>query len=113
MESLSRSHSLRGPRRQRDLRSTAILRSASGTKLDALNNAAIVDVDDHMTNHQDIIHSDTKNQLHPGFLPNPGTEWKFTNFPATQILREINFSEFKPSKNVLFDSFSSTKSWFW
>ena len=66
MESLSRSHSLRAPRRQRDLRSTAILRSASGTKLDTLNNAPIVD--DATNHHQDIIHSDSRNQLHP----NPG-----------------------------------------
>ena len=37
---LSRSHSLRSPRRHKDLRSTAILRSASGTKLAAMNSSS-------------------------------------------------------------------------
>ena len=107
MESLSRSHSLRAPRRQRDLRSTAILRSASGTKLDTLNNAPIVD--DTTNHHQDIIHSDSRNQLHPNpgvpvaslpvprdtFNMNQGTVWKFHDFYITQILREINSVDFR------------------
>ena len=29
------------------------------------------------------------------------TVWKFKNFPATQILREINFSKFWVSKVVI------------
>ena len=121
MESLSRSHSLRAPRRQRDLRSTAILRSASGTKLDTLNNAPIVD--DTTNHHQDIIHSDSRNQLHPNpgvpvaslpvprdtFNMNQGTVWKFHDFYITQILFEINFGESRSSRTAVFAFFREVK----
>ena len=35
-------------------------------------------------------------------MKNIGWVWKFHNFPATQILREINFGEFRSSKTAIF-----------
>ena len=36
--------------------------------------------------------------------------WKFHNFPAPQILREINFEETRSSKSAVFGKFQPTKS---
>ena len=33
------------------------------------------------------------------------TVWQFSNFSATHILRENNFSDFRNSKNAILDSF--------
>ena len=40
--------------------------------------------------------------LHEGIVY---TVWRFTNFSPTQIFREINYSEFRSSKNGLFGNF--------
>ena len=40
------------------------------------------------------------------------TVWKFSNFPATLILREINFGWFQKVKNCHFNNFGGFEFWF-
>ena len=46
-----------------------------------------------------------RSKVHLDWVSN--TVWKIRNFPATQILREINISDLFKSKNGHFDSFRS------
>ena len=45
--------------------------------------------------------------------PSDLTMWKFSNFPATLILREINFADFTRSKTVVLTIFEALHFDYW
>ena len=47
-----------------------------------------------------------------GFVRSKCTVWKYDNFSAIQILREINFSDSVVTKYAIFNRFSTSENWF-